>query len=423
MRKILTFAAALALAGCGGGGGGSASTPQSPTAPATTAPVPSGKYVTPTFFLRIPPRQTSAKGRSPRYVSSATLSVVITLTADSTGVDPATIGGNPAMTQVSSGQCSSGCVVNGPPTPPGSDSFRVVTYDNATPANGNAINAGQANNQTITVGQDNPITITLGGIPKTLALSNVPTNFFNAGTTHQTDFVSVIAYDADGSMIPTSQSPAVKYADATGAPLSITISDPDTNAYGTCVETPPANTTCSGGAATSAGMPGPDIGVTVRYDGLAENPVVITASAPGATNDTATITPNLNAPQFNSSQATPSGVALTTSAEIDLFATSGLGSTGSESFTESGWTNAPYNHALTVDAGTCPAFETIGAGTNSTTNGTPITATVTGTPTANSCTATVSDGLTSNTTGTTTGLTVTYTTMSTTVDGKGRRTH
>src|ERR1700688_2364325 len=87
MRKILSLFAVLALGACGGGGGGTTSnTPAPPTAAPTTAPA--GGDVTRQFTLRIPPRASSAKGRTPQYVSSSTLSVVITLTADSVGITP-----------------------------------------------------------------------------------------------------------------------------------------------------------------------------------------------------------------------------------------------------------------------------------------------------------------------------------------------
>ncbi len=419
MRKILTFVAVLALAGCGGGGGGSAPapTPQQPQTPVQQQ----GNLVTPQFVLKIPQR-TNSKARTPQYVSSATLSVVITLTADSVGITPSSISGNPATTTVSAGQCSTSCTVNGPPTPPGTDSFTVVTYDNANPAGAHALNAGQLNNVTINAGVSNVETLTLGAIPATLTLSNVPTNVFNAGSQNQTDFVSVIATDGAGQTIPTGQSPAVTYVDATGAPLVVKISDPDTNVYGTCIEPAPGSTACTTGSPTFVTLNGPDAGATVRYDGLAENPVTITASASTATSNSASIQPNLNAPAFNSAQATPSGVALSGSAEIDLFAPSGIGSTGSESFTESGWTNSPYGHALNVSvpAG-CASIATASAGTNDTTAGTPITATVVAGPVAGSCTMTVADGLTGNSTDGSASLLVTYTTSSVNANAKHRR--
>ncbi len=429
MRKFLALAAVLALAACGGGGGGSTTTPTTPQNPGSTpTTTPSSKYVTPTFVIKIPPKGSKAKfrgakARNPKYVSSTVLSVWIKLTADSAGVDVSTLNNNPAITNVNGAapqpNCASGCTVNGPPSPPGTDSFTVVTYDAAN-AGGSALDAAQLNNVSLTAGQANPETIVLGAIPITLSLSNVPKGVFTAGTAAQSDFVSVIADDADGNVIPTSQSPAVQYADATGAPLVVTVSDPDTNPHGSCFVTS-GTSTCTSGAATSVTLSGPDAGASLAYDGLAENPVTLTASAPGATSGTDTTYPTLNAPVFNSSQATPSGVALTASAEIDLFNTSGTGSTGSESFTESGWTNSPYGQALTVvSSSACSTFATVTAGTNDTTNGTPFTATNVAGPVAGTCAATVGDGLSANSTDGTATLTVTYTTSTIGASAKHR---
>ncbi len=207
MRKILTLAAVVALAGCGGGGGGSsAPAPASPT----TAPVgPTGNLVTPMFFIKIPARgKNSGKARRPQYVSSTVLSVSVALTADSVGITPSSLANNPAVTTVPAGTCNSGCSIAGPPSPPGTDSFTVVTYD-AAAAGGSALNAGQLNNVTVTAGSANSETITLGAIPATLSLSNVPApglGSFSAGTQSQSAFVSVVASDADGNVIPTSKS-------------------------------------------------------------------------------------------------------------------------------------------------------------------------------------------------------------------------
>jgi hypothetical protein len=382
--------------------------------------------VTPTFILKIPARGAhSSKARHPQYISGATLSVVITLTATSNPVGTS-LAGNPATTNVngSSGTaCTSGCAVNGPPSPPGTNSYKIQTFD-ATNGTGNELNAGQLNNVTITAGQANSETVTLGAIPVALSLSNVPlpgAGSFAAGTQGLSTAISVIATDAHGDTIPTSQSPAVFYVDANGAPISVTVSDPDTNAHGSCIVAS-GTSTCTSGAPTSGTVAGPDGTLSLAYDGVAENPVTITASASTATSGTASFQPNLNAPAFNSSQATPSGVALTGSAEIDLFTLSGIGSTGSESFTELGWTGSPYGHALSI-IGTpaCTSIATVSAGSNDTTNGTPFTATVVASPSAGLCTATIGDGLSSNTTDSTSSLTVTYTTSGITANGKHRR--
>ncbi|MBV8371528.1 MAG: hypothetical protein JO036_21670 [Candidatus Eremiobacteraeota bacterium] len=432
MRKILILATVLALAGCGGGGGGS-SQPQPPPVP-TAAP--NGPFYTPQFTIVVPSggksgssAKVKSSARTPNYVSSGTLSVQITLTADSVGIAPNTITGNPATTVIPANSCNSGCTVNGPPSPPGTDSFLIVTYDNNVPASGHPLNAAQLNNVTITAGQNNPQSVTLGAIPKTLSVSGVPTGggAFTAGTASQAANVSVVAVDAAGVTIPTGHTPNVFYVDATGTAINVTLSDPDTGQHGSCVINT-GTSTCTTGAATSVTFSGPDVTRVLAYDGLAENDVTLTASASTATNGTAIFEPKLNAPVFNGSQATPSGVALSGSPEIDLFATSGIGSTGSESFTESGWTNAPYGHALThAETGACTGtatsmsqIATISTGANDTTNGTPFTATVVGSPVTGSCPSTISDGLSGNGTDGSATLTVTYTTSSISASAKHR---
>lgn len=436
MRRLVTIAGVLALAGCGGGGGGSVQQPPPPT----QSPVTQGDFATPQFTIVVPVRQNSA-ARSPQYVSSASLSVKITLTADSKGTNPTTIPGNPAITTITPGQCGppSGCTIKGPPAPYGTDSFTVVTYDNTDPTNvsAHALNAGQDNNATITQGAPNTQSVILGAIPKTLAVSGVPTGAGALSAGHQvspqTATLSVVAQDGHGDTIPTGQSPNVFYVDATGAPLNITLSDPDTNFHGSCVINTGTNT-CVSGSATSVTFSGPDVTRVLSYDGLAELPVTLTASASGATNGTAIFQPKLNAPVFNGTPATPAGVAQTGSPEIDLFAASGTGSTGSEYFTEVGWTDSPYNNALTfANNGPCTSganiyatsmadIATISVGGNSNLNGTQITATIVGSPLAGSCATTITDALSANTTDGYATLTVTYTPPdSIGVSGKRRR--
>jgi hypothetical protein len=430
MRKILSLAGVLALAACGGGGG--SSTPTSPPPPVQQTTAPTSGYVTPQFTIRIPASTTSARGRKPQYVSAATKSVKITLTSNSVGVT----GIQPATTDISPTCGAGGCTatVNGPPSPPGTDSFLVQTYS-ATGAGGSVLNAGQLNNVTITAGHDNPETITLGAVPSgTLSVAALPTTW-HAGTTGQNATLTISATDGHGDTIPSGQSPNVLFVDANGNAVSVTVTDPDTSQHGTCVGT--STSSCTTGALTTVTFTGPDASAKFNYDGLAENPVTLTASLTGATSGTASFQPILNAPVFNGTPATPTGVALTGSPEIDLFATSGTGSTGTEYFTESGWTNDPYLHALTfTNTGACTSgahitatsmadIATIVAGTNDATKGTPFAATTNttgGAPKPGSCPSVINDGLSSNTTEvTTTILTVTYTTSSFTGSSKKRQ--
>ncbi len=345
MRKILTFAAVLALAGCGGGGGAAAAPRRRRRARSRRNADRAAEQLRPAAVLHQSSAAHERESRARRSTSASTIqSIKIALTADSNGVPVGTIGGNPAETDINFASCGGGCVVNGPPSPPGTDSFTVVTYD-ATGAAGNALNAGQLNNVAITAGQSNPETITLGAIPASLAISNVPygVGSLAAGTTGQTTAISVIAKDADGNTIPTGQSPAVYYVDATGAAINVTVSRSGherarlvrhRQRYVDVHERRRNVGHVLGSGHHEATRVRRSRGEPGNAHRLREH---------GATSGTAVFEPVLNAPVFNGTPATPSGVAENGSPEIDLFATTLVGSTGTEYFTESGWTNSPYN--------------------------------------------------------------------------------
>ncbi len=123
-------------------------------------------------------------------------------------------------------------------------------------------------------------------------------------------------------------------------------------------------------------------------------PATITASASGATSGTATFTPALQAISY-------SGPLVLGSPEVDLYATSGTGSTGTFSASEVGWTNTPFDKTLNATmASACSSIATV-----SPASGTSFTITAVASPTAGICTLTLSDGA-----GQTKSVTVTYTT-------------
>lgn len=419
MRRFLAFATILALTACGGGGGGSSS----PVATPTTAPTggaPSGKLVTPTFTLRIPApgsKGSSAK-RSPKFVSPSTLSVVITLNSDSAGVNPTTISGNPATTNVNgtSGlSCTAGCTVNGPPSPPGSDNFTVTLFDNVN-GTGNALSSAT---QTFTInsGTANSNPITLLGIVASIVINGVPAaNAFTAGTASSST-LTVTALDADGNTITGTYN------------TTITVSDPDTLSDGSSV----AATTCPAQgaettvAASSVTFTSDASTAKFCYNGIAESDRTLTSSATGVSAGnagTASFQPQLAAPAFVAGSGTPVGVV--NGSEIDLFAPTGTGSTGSVNFTEAGWTGAPFSQLLTATAGTCTSggplstFATLGTAASG--GATQITATATATPVVGLCAVTVADGVTGNPTDATASFNVSYTTTTFPVNGHRRKT-
>lgn len=417
MRRFLAFATILALTACGGGGGGSNGAPvTTPTTPPGGNP--SGNLVTPTFTLRIPApgAQGSSATRSPKFISPSTLSVKITLNSDSAGINPTTLAGNPAVTNVngtSGVNCTAGCTVNGPPSPAGTDNFTLTLFDQ-TNAGGNALSTA-TQSFTINSGVANSNTVTLNGIVASIAINGVPAlNAFSANTPNSSP-LTVTAKDADGNTITGTYN------------TPITVSDPDTLSDGSSV----AATTCptqgaeTTVAASSVTFTSDASTAKFCYDGIAENPVTLTSATTGVVGGTAAFQPQLAAPAFVVGSGTPVGVV--NGSEIDLFAPSGTGSTGSVNFTEAGWTDAPFSQLLTATTGTCSSggplstFATLATAASG--GATTITATAASPETAGLCAVTVADGLTSNTTDGSGTFNVSYTTTTFPVNGHGRKTH
>ncbi|HTV93745.1 MAG TPA: hypothetical protein VMG98_13600 [Verrucomicrobiae bacterium] len=329
MRKFFGLLAIATMTACGGGGGGSTPNLPQATPTPTLAPVPTGD-VRPTFTIVIPVSGGASKNR-PGYVSSATQSISITLT-EVNGTPPGALTGNPAITNINSTNCSGGCTVDGPPSPVGSDTFTLVTYD-ATGAAGNELSTSSGT-YTMTQGVNNAETVTLEGIPATLTLAALPTTW-SAGSTNSTAIGLTVA-DADGETITGT------YANA------VTVNDPDTNGDGTrvvsgsCPGTYPTGNTAI--AATSAQFTSSASAATFCYGGLAQASVTLTASASGATSGTKTFSPIIAAP----TSGTTTGAFVGTDAQLDT--TTGTGSSGTIAYTEAGFTNAPYDQVLSVDS-------------------------------------------------------------------------
>jgi hypothetical protein len=93
-------------------------------------------------------------------------------------------------------------------------------------------------------------------------------------------------------------------------------------------------------------------------------------------------------------------------------------------YTETGWTNAPYDKQLMAAAGTCTnggpfsAYATVSASTPTVGSGTQFTVTSIATPVAGQCPITITDGHTGSVTAT---MNSSYTTNSFTVNGRIRK--
>lgn len=239
---LIGLSAALVLdAGCGGSGATSASTPLLSTA---------RKNVGVTFTVRLPAAGTSSKARAPRYVSTGTQSIVVTVTPSAGGVSTSgTIG-------CSANTCSG---VVGAPT--GTDSVAVNLYDGPN-GTGSVLSTGTT---TINVQQNaaNAAALTFNGVVATATLK-LPTIYHEA--TMQAQPITATAYDASGATIIGS----APYAN----PITVALSD----AAGSVTLT---KTTLNSPADTA----------TFNYNGATDTGISFTPQATGVTGSPQMLTP------------------------------------------------------------------------------------------------------------------------------------
>ncbi|HUA09972.1 MAG TPA: hypothetical protein VMA98_11970 [Candidatus Acidoferrales bacterium] len=160
--RIIAALVAIALAGCGGGSSLPAPSSHAQTQAATTAQ----------FRILIPPKSAQAV-LSPKYVSSSTQSVTITLTSVNGAAYTGTVSSPAAVTTSltpSSSNCTSGasgltCIA--PATAvAGDDIYSVATYD----ASNDLLSEGTAT-LTVVAGQANTGNLTLNGVMASVTLA------------------------------------------------------------------------------------------------------------------------------------------------------------------------------------------------------------------------------------------------------------
>jgi hypothetical protein len=335
-RSWLALSASLALVSCGGGH----AQPGSSTLPGTaSSPPASSTTATVRFDIVLPTASTSALRRAPAYISGSTQSAAVTVTPNGGSA------GSPTVIACSTTACS-GAVI----APAGSDTFTVILYD-GTNGSGNALSTATTT-QTIIAGAANSVNETFNGVVTSLAVALGASG--TAGTSASLP-LTVTALDADGNTIVGPGS----YVTANGTPVTIALSDSDATGA-----TTPSQTNFTA----------PTSGITLNYTGLALAPATLTAKATGYTSATVTFAPTLQP-----IVATPN--------VLDLYATSGGGSTEAFSASETGWTNPPYNKSFTVS--NAVGCATIGSVAGS---GSAYAATVAGAPSSGTCSVILSDG-------------------------------
>ncbi|HEY0383673.1 MAG TPA: hypothetical protein VGC72_15890 [Candidatus Elarobacter sp.] len=250
----------MALGGCGGGGGG-ATVPSQPPLQQTGLE---------RLTITIPARSSSLVARTPRYISSLTQSVTVTIPGGTSTTFTLTTS-SPNCTPGSAGLT---CVITFP-VPVGTTSVQFATFA-STDGSGTPLSVATVP-VTVTAGQTNDVTVTLNGVVKSIALSVAPATV-TIGTASIVN-VSVSALDAGGAVIA---GPG-NYVDAQGNTLTLTLTDSDgsgaTHLSQTTFTAPPS------------------AAVTLSYNGAAIPDVTLTLSAPGVQSATATVHPNPTATQ------------------------------------------------------------------------------------------------------------------------------
>lgn len=359
IRRLFSSIGFLALAACAGGnsGGNVSNIPAALESPKSTA-----QLVSTSFSVNTGKLGTSGAKRLPRYIGAGAQSVIITLNAVNGAAPPA--GLTPSIiSSIVSSNCP--CTVNGPFVPPGNDSFTFSTTDGpngtgnaiATFAAAFVINVGSANSGNI---------VTLAGVPKSFSFGTVPNALV-------------------GSAFGSAQSLALTVQDADGNTISGTYANPVTV---TTTDTVASQLVIDGAAAASSvQLVSSSSALALTYNGTAIAPSTISASATGATGANTIFAPILGSIVY-------SGPTLSNNPEIDLYATSGTGSSANFTVSEVGTANS-----FTGTTTGCS-----GIGTLSGSPGHAFSFTAAASPVAGSCTIRISDVL-----GQTKNIVATYT--------------
>jgi virginiamycin B lyase len=282
VRRVVIVALAALLSGCGGGGASVA--PATPgagdRAPATIS-----------FVIRVPSgTSTAARLRRPAYVSPSTQSLTI---ANSSGTVLVTANLTPqsagctAPTATTPLTCTVSATV-----PSGTNTLTIASYD-APGATGTKV-AVAALQVTAAASGPTTINLTLSGIVASLALALDPAAL-PTGTAARSALI-LNALDPDGNIIVGPE----LFVDASGNALTITLSNSDAS----------GKTSLTKSTFTAPG------GTDLSYNGAALASATITASAPGVTSKTATLTIGGNSAfitEFRTgiaSASSPAGIAL-----------------------------------------------------------------------------------------------------------------
>jgi hypothetical protein len=353
------IAAIVALASCSSGASGLAPSITTEAPPAPTSAAAQKKHLVKLVVHFALPRRRHHRGKLyPRYISPSSASIVISLNAVNGSPPPAGL-----VTQVitnltfggANPTCSgtpAACTAFGPSVPPGTDNLSLTIYDqkqtvNSCPCAGNVLSE-DAQNFTVTPGRSNALVATLQGVPASFTF-NGTLGSGTGGTAFSNRVLTVNAYDADDNVI------GGTYANP------VTVTDGESDGFGA------TNLAVNGGSTASSVVVGAATDtVDLNYSGLAIAPVAFSISAAGATTFNQTFGTN----NVNPSSVCAGGAHICattpTNPTVNLYATSGTGSTATLTVTQAGWTN--YSHDVS-ESDTCSPYGTISLTTPTSSNG------------------------------------------------------
>lgn len=396
MRIGVFFVLALLLSACGSGGGSSPLAPQ-PTGVPTNAPTPlptvqPNGYVATVFTFGAPGSSTQSL-RARQYLPKGMNSATISLTA-STALSLSA----PISVNVKLNNCP--CTVNGPLVPPGTDTFDVSVYDG--PLNGDGAATGTklaegGTTTTIVAGTSNDVGVTLKGIPAKLSIAALTNENVDSASTQP---VALSVLDADKNTI-------------TGDyyfPVTVTATDGIGNtSLGLGLVLNGNGCAPQVCAASSVVSTSSSDDIELTYGGLAMKPATISAAFTDGNNSQISASAVFTAALRDMVLSPGSNTASVKQNEIDLFARSGIGSTGTFNVAEAGFSDKPYGNTFTAapsSSNGCAKIASLSPG-----SGTAFTVTAVASPAPGSCTINVSDGVHSSPL----AVTVTYTTSTVTV--------
>ncbi|HZZ65034.1 MAG TPA: hypothetical protein VFE17_06035 [Candidatus Baltobacteraceae bacterium] len=398
MRIGALLALVLLLPACGGGGASAPLTPQPgglPTAAPSNAPSllpttqPNG-YVSTVFAFGAAGSSTQSL-RSRQYLPKGMNSATISLTASSALALNA-----PISVNVKLNNCP--CVVNGPLVPPGTDTFDVSVYDgpldHSGVPSGNKLAEG-ATTTAIAAGTANDVGVTLKGIPAGLSIASLSSASVDSFSMQP---VKLSVLDADKNTITGDYffPVTVAVADGMGNPnvgLGLVL---NACAPQACAAASVVSTTSSD-----------DIELT--YGGFAMKPAVVSAAFTDASNTQISTSTFFTPALRDMTLSLGANTASVKQNEIDLFAQSGIGSTGSFTVNEPGFSDKPYGNVFSAAPSSPNGCAKIASLSSS--SGTAFTVSAVPAPAPGSCTINVTDGVHSSPL----VVTVTYTTSTVTV--------